>query len=130
MAKTKVVLALFICLSRISTFEEPLDRDIAILAVVSHEILEGKLLYGDVWDQKLPLNHITFIAAKLIAGYDLGAVYFIGCVFAIIALFRVCAAASYLTKPEIGEEFGRHYFGLLFPGIESYREINLIRKSL
>ena len=37
---------------------------------------------------------------------------------------------SYLTKPEIGEEFGRHYFGLLFPGIESYREINLIRKSL
>jgi hypothetical protein len=48
MAKTKVVLALFICLSRISTFEEPLDRDIAILAVVSHEILEGKLLYGDV----------------------------------------------------------------------------------
>ncbi len=54
---------------RLHTYEEPLERDATIYAVIAHEMLNGKTLYTDLWDHKPPAIYVTYAAAELIAGY-------------------------------------------------------------
>src|SRR5690349_11314852 len=62
-------LAVLIVLARWHTYSEPLERDITTYAVIAHQILEGKLLYTELFDHKPPAVHTTYAAAELIAGY-------------------------------------------------------------
>jgi hypothetical protein len=45
-------LCALIFLLRLRTYDERLERDLTAYAVIAHEMLNGKNLYGDLWDRK------------------------------------------------------------------------------
>ena len=89
-----VGLALVLALTRLATYDEPLERDITSAAVIGHELLAGRSLYADMWDHKPPAIHVSHALAILIVGYGPGAVYLLNVAAAIITLFGVYVAAS------------------------------------
>jgi hypothetical protein len=83
-----------IMLLRLHTYNEPIDRDLATYAVIGHEMLKGRALYSDLWDQKPPAIHITFSIAEKLVGYGQGEFYFLGVVAAILTLIGIYRAGS------------------------------------
>lgn len=70
----------------------PINVDPASYAVVSHELLNGKELYTDVWDHKPPAPFVTYAAAELAFGYSpqmLYALNLIACLLVLLAVFFV-----------------------------------------
>lgn len=65
-----LVFSAFIALDRIYAPEVPINVDPASYAVVSHELLDGKQLYTDIWDHKPPAPFVTFALAELAFGYS------------------------------------------------------------
>jgi hypothetical protein len=63
------LLCLAIFLMRWHTYDEPFERDLNIYAVIGHEMLEGRELYADLYDQKPPAPYLTYAAAELLVGY-------------------------------------------------------------
>jgi len=84
-----VVLCLCIFISRLYSFHETLERDITTYAVIGHELLKGRNLYSDIWDNKPPAAFVTFALAELIAGYGPNAVFLINVLGAVLVLFGV-----------------------------------------
>jgi hypothetical protein len=64
-----VILLAVICgaiaLGRLHTYDEPLDRDVATYVVIGGEMLHGRALYTDLWDNKPPALYAAFAAAQL-----------------------------------------------------------------
>jgi 4-amino-4-deoxy-L-arabinose transferase-like glycosyltransferase len=89
-----LVLALAAVGQRLYTFDEPLERDLALYAVVAHQMLEGRDLYSDLWDHKPPAIFLTYAAAEIIAGYGPGAVFLLNVVAALATLAGVYWAGS------------------------------------
>ena len=72
---------------RLHTYDEPLERDITIYAVIAHEMLDGKALYSDLWDHKPPAIYVTYAAAELIAGYGRDSIFLMNVAAALATLF-------------------------------------------
>ena len=95
-----VLLALIcgaIALGRLHTYDEPLDRDVATYLVIGGEMLHGRALYTDLWDNKPPALYGAFAAAQLVARDPTAAVFLVGLVCAwstAIALFVGGAAGG------------------------------------
>lgn len=89
-------LSALICLQRLHTYDEPLERDLTFYALVGHELLGGRALYSDLCDNKPPAIFLTYAAAEKLAGYGSGAVFLLGIIAAIITLLGVYAAGSAL----------------------------------
>ena len=83
------VLAVVIAVTRLHTYGEPLERDLATYAVIAHELSDGRRLYSDLWDHKPPATHITYVAAQALAGVGPGSVYFLGVLTALATLLGV-----------------------------------------
>lgn len=75
---------------RVHTLKEPMPRDMGHYAVVAHEMLQGRHLYGDLFAQKPPLIYWIYCLGELIGGYterslflisSLGASFVILCVY-------------------------------------------------
>lgn len=90
-------LALVILLTRLHTYNEPLERDVTTYAVIAHEILGGKKLYSDMWDHKPPGIHATYAIAELIAGYGRNSIFLMNVTAALATL-----AACYLAGSAAG----------------------------
>jgi hypothetical protein len=97
------VLAFWIILQRLHTYNEPLDRDLTLYAVFGHELLAGRLLYTDLWDNKPPFIHLIYALAELIAGYGPGSIFLLNVTAAIVSLIGVFRAGTIL---------GGHFTGL------------------
>jgi 4-amino-4-deoxy-L-arabinose transferase-like glycosyltransferase len=78
---------------RFHTRSEPLERDMPTYAVVAHELLGGRYLYSDVFDQKPPAVYATYAVAEKVFGYGQPAVIYLGVAAAWITLFGVFFAA-------------------------------------
>jgi 4-amino-4-deoxy-L-arabinose transferase-like glycosyltransferase len=91
-----VLLGLFItiALARLYTFREPLERDITTYAVIGSELLHGKKLYTELWDNKPPLVYATHAIFQLAFGYGPTAIYFMNLAFCGLVLFGVYWAGS------------------------------------
>ena len=48
----------------------PINVDPAFYAVASHELLDGKQLYTDIWDHKPPAPFVTYALAEIAFGYS------------------------------------------------------------
>ena len=79
---------------RLHTYDEPLERDITIYAVIAHEMLDGKALYSDLWDHKPPAIYVTYAAAELIAGYGRDSIFLMNVAAALATLFACYFAGS------------------------------------
>ncbi len=85
-------LAALISVTRLHTYNEPLDRDITCYAVIGHEILAGRPLYSELWDHKPPAIHVTYALADLLWGYGPRTIYLLGVTMAILTLIGVYVA--------------------------------------
>src|ERR1044071_3658617 len=81
-----IVLSAIIAWARLHTLHEPLERDITLYAVISHEMLYGRQLYSDLWEHKPPAVFLTFGAAERIVGYGPYAIYLLGVISAVATM--------------------------------------------
>src|ERR1700726_3048771 len=88
-----VTLCGIILCSRLHTYDEPLERDITIYAVIAHEMWAGRALYSDLWDHKPPAIYVSFAAAELVAGYGRRSI-FLANVLATLGTMIACYAAG------------------------------------
>jgi len=86
--------SLVIIIVRLHTYNEPLERDLTEYAVFAHEMLHGRELYSDLWDQKPPAIFITYAIGEIIAGYGHRAVFLINVSATILTLAGVYLAGS------------------------------------
>ncbi len=89
-------LAALICVLRINYYDWPLNRDVTLYAVMSHEFLEGKDLYTDFWDIKPPAIFLSYGAAEAVFGYGQGTLYLLnlGCALSVLFGVYACGCAS------------------------------------
>ncbi len=88
------LLALLMGVMRLHTYDEPFERDITTHAVIAHELLNGKVLYEDIWSDRTPLIQWTYAFGEVIMGYGLDAIYFLWFLSALITLGGVYACAT------------------------------------
>src|SRR5437016_10947378 len=86
---------------RLHTYDEPLERDLTTYAVIAHEMLNGKNLYGDLWDHKPPAIHVTYAAAEWVAGYGRNSIFLMN-VAAAIATLVACYFAGAAGSGPLG----------------------------
>jgi hypothetical protein len=90
-------LSALICLQRLHTYDEPLERDLTLYAVLGHELLNGRALYSDLCENKPPAIFLTYAAAEKLVGYGTGAIFFLGIIAALVTLLGVYAAGLALS---------------------------------
>jgi hypothetical protein len=83
-----------VSLLRAHYFDWPPNRDVSAYATIGHELLNGKALYVDVWDQKPPAIYAVYAAAEAIFGYGPLQIQVLGLVTALLILFGVHRAAT------------------------------------
>jgi hypothetical protein len=101
-----------ILFSRLHTYNEPLERDLTVYAVIAHEMLAGKALYRDLWDHKPPAIHVTYAAAELIAGYGRQSIFLMNMAAAIATLFGCYCAGSSAGGGRTGGCFAAAFWAL------------------
>jgi 4-amino-4-deoxy-L-arabinose transferase-like glycosyltransferase len=87
-------LSLLICAERYHTRNEPVEGDLASYAVVAHEMLAGRALYSDIFDQKPPAIYLSYAAAELVGGYSPQSIALLGLIVTLITLPGVFLAGS------------------------------------
>ena len=88
-----VALCGIILCSRLHTYNEPLERDITIYAVIAHEMRAGRALYSDLWDHKPPAIYVSFEAAELVAGYGRRSIFLVN-ILATLGTMIACYVAG------------------------------------
>ena len=91
-------LCLVVLVMRWHTYDEPFERDLNIYAVIGHELLEGRQLYADLYDQKPPAVYLTYAAAELVVGYGPAQMYLLGVAAALVTLLGLYFAVSRATR--------------------------------
>ncbi|HAI12051.1 MAG TPA: hypothetical protein DCM28_10130 [Phycisphaerales bacterium] len=66
-----LLLVILVVLMHLHTASWPVNVDLKIYAVGTHEILHGRLLYTDIWDLKPPAVWVTYAIYELVFGYGL-----------------------------------------------------------
>jgi hypothetical protein len=84
-----------IALQRLHTYDEPLERDVATYVVIGREILHGRELYTDLWDNKPPALYGVFAAAQAMVSDSAGSVLLIGLLCAWSTAVALYAAGSW-----------------------------------
>jgi hypothetical protein len=68
-------LALLVGLIEAWWLQGPLERDQSIYFIIAQELLNGRLLYADLWDHKPPAIHVAYACAQLLLGRSMFAVW-------------------------------------------------------
>lgn len=84
----------FIALDRIYAPNVPINVDPASYAVISHELLDGKRLYTDIWDHKPPAPFVTFAVAELVLGYSPSTLHVLNFFVCLAVLWGIFLAAK------------------------------------
>ncbi|MGB7201245.1 MAG: hypothetical protein WBD16_03145 [Pyrinomonadaceae bacterium] len=90
-----LILSAIIAIDRIYAPEVPINVDPASYAVVSHELLDGKQLYTDIWDHKPPAPFLTYAAAELAFGYSPSTLHILNFIVCLIVLWGIFLAAKH-----------------------------------
>ncbi|HVZ80832.1 MAG TPA: glycosyltransferase family 39 protein [bacterium] len=88
--------------ARLHTFDEPIERDLAVYAVTAHGLLHGRVLYSDLWDHKPPAIHLTYALAELVTGYGQQEFFFLGLLGTILTLVGLYRLGSSTLGPQAG----------------------------
>ncbi|MCX5662318.1 MAG: glycosyltransferase family 39 protein [Planctomycetota bacterium] len=91
-----IALSLF---GRLHTYHQPLDRDLTTYSVIGRELLAGRRLYTEIWDNKPPLPHLVFAGAQAVAGTGPGSIYLMNALTAAAALLAVYAVMLVAGAP-------------------------------
>src|SRR5689334_17517525 len=81
-------------LTRLHTYNEPLETDIAEYAVVGHELLNGRQLYSDIFQQRPPLIYATYALVEKLVGYGQQEVFLLGFLAFALTLLGIYRAGS------------------------------------
>jgi len=95
-----VLLGLFSMLigaTRLHTYYEPLERDLALYAVIGHEMNQGRKLYADLWDHKPPAIYATFALGERIFGYGHRQIYFLNWGAAVLTMLGLFLLVNRMT---------------------------------
>jgi hypothetical protein len=87
-------LSLIISVLRLNYYNWPPNRDVTLYAVISHELLNGKMLYTDFWDIKPPGIFISYGMAEAVFGYGQLALFSMNLGCALAVLFGVYASGK------------------------------------
>lgn len=79
---------------RYKSLHEPLERDHATYAVIAHELLAGRHLYSDLWDNKPPGIFWTYAAGETVFGYGASTVFLLGLLAAVATVPAIERGAS------------------------------------
>src|SRR5260221_509999 len=90
-----LVLATVILAARLFTADEPIECDLTTYAVFGHEMLRGRTLYTDLWNNYTPANFVTYAAAELLVGYGSSQFLFLGLLTSLATLLGVYTAAAF-----------------------------------
>ncbi len=89
-----LVCAAIITVDRVAVPQVAFNVDSASYAVVSHEMLQGKSLYTDIWDHKPPAVFVAYGAAELLLGYSPQTLVFLNIFVSLITLFGLYYAGK------------------------------------
>ena len=84
----------FIAFDRAVISQVPFNVDPGSYAVVSHELLNGKSLYVDIWDHKPPAVFVAYAAAELLFGYSPQTLVILNLLLSIITLLGIYYAGK------------------------------------
>ena len=84
-----IVFSGLIAVDRLVVPQVPFNVDPATYAVVSHELLQGKSLYTDIWDHKPPAIFVTYELAELAFGYSPQTLVILNILISLVALFGI-----------------------------------------
>jgi len=82
----------FIAFDRAVVSQVPFNVDPGSYAVVSHELLNGRSLYVDIWDHKPPGVFVAYAAAEVVFGYSPQTLVILNLLLSIITLFGIYSA--------------------------------------
>lgn len=97
----RLIIALMLGLSALIAIDRtyapkvPINVDPASYAVISHELLDGKQLYTDIWDHKPPAPFVTFAIAEIALGYSPQTLYVLNLIVSLVVLWGIFLAARY-----------------------------------
>lgn len=89
-----LLLASCIIWQRWHTYTEPLDNDVSLYAINGHAVLQGQVLYRDVWEIKPPGTIYTFAAVEALTGYGEQEIFALAVVAALLTLLGVYRAGN------------------------------------
>lgn len=90
-----LVISALIAIDRIYAPDVPINVDPASYAVVSHELLDGKKLYTDIWDHKPPAPFVTYALAEIVFGYSPQTLHILNFIVCLIVLWGIFLAAKH-----------------------------------
>lgn len=61
---------LLLIVLRLHTYDEPVERDIAIHAIIGNEWLNGRALYSDLWNHKPPASFLIHAGFNALFGFS------------------------------------------------------------
>ncbi len=73
------------------------DRDVALYAVVGHELRHGAALYVDVWDHKPPGIYTAYAMTEALVGSPIDAIVWLRAIASLVLVTGVFAAARRVT---------------------------------
>jgi hypothetical protein len=82
---------------RFHTYDEPIQCDITLYSSYAHELLNGRFLYSDLWEQKPPAIYLTWVLGELLTGYGKGCIFFLNVFASLLTLFGVYKAGTLLS---------------------------------
>ena len=89
-----LILILVLAIPRLYAFHEPIEKDLALYSVISHELHQGRSLYSDLWEHKPPALFFTILLAQILGGYGPGSVFVLGIASSALTLLGIYFAAS------------------------------------
>lgn len=92
------ILVFVIIGQRYHTRYEPLERDMTAYAVVANELLHGKFLYADIFEQKPPAIHLTYAAAQYIFGYNRNTIFILTVITALLTLPGIYLSGAAINR--------------------------------
>lgn len=92
-----ILLSALIAFLRFRTYHEPIPCDITLYSSIAHELLNGRMLYSDLWEQKPPATFITYVFAELLTGYGNASIYLLTLVAATVTLLGIFRAGWMLS---------------------------------
>ena len=110
-----VLLALYALLfaQLYKTRAEPMERDQMTYAVVAHEMLGGRALYSDIFDQKPPAIYLTYAQAEKTFGYNRRMIFLLTLIPAGLTLCGMFVTGGAISPGRRGGLWAAGLFALL-----------------
>ncbi len=100
-----ILLFCFVCLIRApGFFWTVINWDESIYLLISRSVLEGNVLYTDIWDRKQPLTFVLFAIAQIVFGQTILSIRWLGCIaVATTCLGLVAIARRTFERSTVGQ---------------------------